>query len=111
MAQVSVQLNDVWCLESPLERAEGITETFTLKVIGAGTLSSPSAKAYKKKVDLTSTVFPSGSITASGNIVTLKPATGLVGTSNYVIAVTVTESGNIHVYKWEIRVQKAALEQ
>lgn len=106
MAALNVNLNDVWALESPLQRVEGITETFTLKVVGGGTVSSITAKAYKKKVDVSSTVFPSGSITSAGNVITLKPATGFVGNATYTIAVTCTEGGNVHVYKFDLKIQK-----
>lgn len=109
--QITVKLTDTWAIESPLTRKEGITETFSLKVLGAGTLSSVSAKAYKKKVDVTSTVFPSGSVSISSNVATLKPATGFIGTSVYVIDVTGTEGGNVHVWSFIIKIQKATAEQ
>lgn len=114
MSAINVNINDIWALESPLYRAEGITETFTLKVVGGGTCSSSSAKAYKKNVDVSSTVFPSGSITEASNVITLKPATGFVGGTpfvSYVIEVQTTEGGNVHKYKFEIRIQKSSAPQ
>lgn len=109
--QLTVQLNDTWCLESPIYRTEGITETFSVKVIGGGAFSSPFAVAYKKKTAVTSTIFPSGSITAASNIITLKPATGFVGNSAYIIAITATENSNIRVYKFEVIIGKDEGEQ
>lgn len=114
MSAINVNVNDVWALESPLYRAEGITETFTLRVVSGGTCSSSSAKAYKKNVDVSNTVFPSGDVTSSENVITLKPATGFVGGTpyaSYVIEVQTTEGGNVHKYKFEIRIQKASAPQ
>lgn len=106
MTQLTVNLNDVWALESPIERVEGITEAFSLLVLGAGTITNPSVVAYRNNALVTSTVFPSGSASASGNIITLPPAKSFTGTAVYVIPVTGTESGNIKVWKFKIKIQK-----
>lgn len=111
MTMLNVDVDKVWANESPLERAEGITETFTLRVLGGGTVSSPSAKVYKKKKDVTATVMPSGTTTASVDTVTLKPITALSGNSKYVIDVTATVNSDVKVYKFMIRTQKVSQEQ
>lgn len=108
---LTVDIDGTWAIESPIVRAEGITETFTLRVLGSGTLSSVSAKVYKKKKDVTATVMPSGSVSVVTNSVALKPITGLVGNSKYVVDVTLTTGGAVKVYKFMIRTQKAAQEQ
>lgn len=111
MANLNFVFNDpkkVFALESPLTRVEGISETFVLTVIGGGTISSATAVCYRNKILVTSTVFPSGSITTSANVVTLKPMTGLVGRATYTVIVTATfATGQLGAYKFDVVVQKA----
>jgi hypothetical protein len=111
MTTLNVDVDKVWVAESPIDRPEGTTETIIVRIVGGGTLSSPSAKVYKKKKDVTATVMPSGTTTASANTVILKPITSLVGNSKYVVDVTATANGNIRVYKFMIRTQKVSQEQ
>lgn len=112
MASVNWIFNDpkkILALESPLNRIEGFSETFVGTVIGAGTMSSATAVCYRNKILVTSTVFPSGSVTVSGNVVTLKPMTGTIGRATYTIIVTVTyASGQIGTYQLDIVVKKAS---
>lgn len=113
--QLTVLLNSTWAIESPIIRKEGIAEAFALKVLGAGTLTLNFVRAYKKKVNLSSTVFPTGAQTASDNVVTTKPftvaGTGLGVAGVYVVNIGVTEGGNDHVYSFVVKVQKATSEQ
>ena len=94
-------------LESPLTVVEGESITYSVTYLGITTCSSPTALVYRNgSNDVTSTVMPSGSHSAAGNVVTLKPATGMVGNANYVIAVTCTADGNTRVKKIKLIVQK-----
>jgi hypothetical protein len=98
-----------WARESPVNVVEGSTVTFACTYWGA--VTSPTAAVYRNNATVTSTVMPSGSHTASGAVATLKPATGLVGGARYVIAVTGTVAGDIHVKKIELIVSKDEGEQ
>lgn len=89
--------------DSPIYLVEGVTETFTCIYWGA--TSTASAVAYKRKKDVSSTVFPSGSVSTSGSTVILKPMTALTyGT--YIVAVTATVGGSVKVKKFKVEVQK-----
>lgn len=71
-------------------------------------MSSATAVAYRNKILVTSTVFPSGSVTVSQNVFTLKPMTALTGRATYTVVVTVTyASGQLGVYKFDVICQKA----
>ena len=85
---------------NPLRLIEGSTVTLSCKYWG--TVSSPSATAYKNRQTATTTVFPTNTPSASGSIVTLSPATGFVGGARYVINVIATVSSDIWVKKIEI---------
>lgn len=92
---------------SPIEVVEG--SSITLSCTFWDDASSPSAKASKNNQDITATVFPTNTPTASGNVVTLSPATGLVGASagaKYVIAVTAVVDGDTVVKQVELIVSK-----
>lgn len=91
-----------YALESPVVQGERETITYACTFLGAKSVSSPSAVAYRSRTSQTGTVFPAGSITASGNVVTLKPLKNLVGGIRYVIAVTATVDGNTLVRKFEV---------
>lgn len=96
-------VNDsIWVLESPIVMVAGESKTFTITYEDAAAVSSPSALAYKDGTDVTSTLFPAGSITASGVTVTLKPLTGLIGGDVYVINVTATVDGSTVIKKIKI---------
>jgi hypothetical protein len=69
---------------------------------GVTTVTSPSAKVYKNGTEVTSTIMPAGSATASGNTATLKPVTALTGGEYYVVAVTATCDGDTRVVKFVI---------
>lgn len=111
MAALSFLFNPpkkAFAIESPLTRIEGFSETFVLTMIGGGTISSATAACYRNKILVTSTVFPSGSITTSANVITLKPMTGTIGRATYTVVVTATyATGQIGTYKFDVIVQKA----
>lgn len=80
-------------LESPWYVVEGESYAFTLTYEGATSVTSPSAAAYKDESAVTNTIFPTNLPSASGNVVTLSPATGFTGGERYVVAVTATVDG------------------
>ena len=98
-----------WAVESPIRVIEGSTVTLACTFWGA--VTSPNAAVYRGRTPYTATVMPSGSHSASGAIVTLKPLTALVGGNRYVVAVTGTVSGDVWVKKLEVIVGKDEDEQ
>ena len=61
--------------------------------------TSPTATVYDESdndTDVTATVMPSGSNSASGDVITLKPLTALTARHNYRIEVVFTVGSNIH---------------
>ena len=98
-----------FAVESPLRVIEGSTRTLACTFWGA--VTSPTAKVYRRRADVTATVMPSGSHTASGSVATLKPLTALVGGARYIVAVTGTVSGSVWVKKVEIIVGRDEDEQ
>ena len=96
---------DVWLNESPVSVVAGDTRTYTVTFEGAVSVSSPSAVCYQDGSLVTSTVFPSGSITASGQTVTLKPFVAPTpGGEVYVVVLTATVDGNTQVKKLKVNV-------
>jgi len=95
----------VWNLDypevigSPIYQYPGATVTYTVTVAGANAPSSISAVVYKNGSDVTATVMPSGSHSASGQVITLKPLTALVANTDYSIIVTATIAGNTEQIK------------
>lgn len=88
------RLNEPEILGSPIWALPGETVTLTITVEGTNAPSSPSATVYKGRSDVTSTVMPSGSHTASGQVITLKPATAMVAGSDYAFIIQATVGGN-----------------
>lgn len=86
----------MWALET-LTVVEGESVVLNCTFTGATSLSAGTLKAYRKKNDVTSTVFPSGSSTATGNVLTLPPLTGLVGNNRYVVSVQASIDGGSDV--------------
>lgn len=93
------------------EVVEGESITFSITYSGATAVSSVSAKVYRRTTDVTSSVMPSGSTSASGNVATLKPVTAMVGGNDYVVAVTATVDGNTRIKKFTIKCQKDEAKQ
>jgi len=101
--------DQVFAIESPIHAVEGSTFTITCTYWGA--VTSPTAAIYRNGTEVTSTVMPSGSHTASGSVATLKPLTALVGGAKYVIDVTGTVGGDVWVKKIEMTVGRKSDEQ
>jgi len=72
-------------IESPIYQGADETITYTLTTTPWG--SSPTAPVLTVKndagADVTSTVAPSGSTTATGDVITLKPISGLTAGTRY----------------------------
>ena len=64
---------------------------------GSGDPSSVIATVFNlsDNSDVTSTVMSAGSVSVSGNTITLKPLTALTANANYKIQVVFTRSGNV----------------
>ena len=88
--------------ESPVILVAGETRTFTVVFQGVTAVTSPSAIVYKGGADVSSTVMPSGSASASGNTATLKPLTALTAGETYVVAVTATCDGDTRIVKFVV---------
>lgn len=97
-------------LESPISLTEGETRTFSCTYWATPT--SPAVVAYRSTSGsgngraVTATVFPSGSASATGLVVTLPSATGFVGNAEYVISVTATVDSQTVVRYIKVRVRK-----
>lgn len=111
MPNVNVTTKDIWAIESPWGSAAGESLTFTLTYLGASSVSSVTATVYQNKTDVTSTVMPAGSTSASGNVATLKPLTAMTGGKKYVVSVSATVDGNTVVKKFQVNCQKGQQEQ
>ena len=98
------RLNEPEILGSPLWMLPGETLTLTITVEGTNAPSSPSAVVYKGRTDVTSTVMPSGTASASGQVITLKPLTATVAGSDYSVIVTATVGGNTEQRKLLVQV-------
>lgn len=88
------RLNEPNTLPPKIWMFPGETVTLNITVEGSNAPTSPTAAVYKGRTDVTSTVMPSGSHTVSGQVITLKPITALVGNSDYALMYTVTIAGN-----------------
>lgn len=101
---------EIWPSDT-ITMTAGESITFNLTFQGASTVSSPSIKVYANKADVTSTICPAGSTTASGNVVTTKP---VVMPSNpairYVAEVTANVDGNTEVRPFMIYARQSGEE-
>jgi hypothetical protein len=90
--------------------SEGDTRTFACTYWAAP--STPTAVAYRSTSGtgngraVTSTVFPTNSPSASGNVVTLSLATGFVGNADYLLSISATVDSQVYVRYIRVRVRK-----
>lgn len=103
--------NNIWVNESPITCVEGDEPAFTITLSGVTTASNPSTKIYKNGQDTTSTNIPTGSASASGNVITLPVIKNLIGGSIYVVSTKVTLDGVVGTKKIMLIVQKPGEEQ
>ena len=87
----------IWADESPRPVVEGAT--INISATYWGTPTTVSAVVYRNTTDVSSTCMPSGSVSITGNTATLKPLTAMTGGNRYVVAVTGTVGGEVHVKK------------
>ena len=103
-------MSEIWVKESPIELVAGAEPTYTITFTGATTVSSTSAthEIYKNGggSDLSGTLL-SGSLSASGNVLTIKKLVSLVGGNTYTNSVKCTVDGVVEVRKIDVIVQKA----
>lgn len=102
--------SDQWALESPYYCSEG--ETLPLSGIFefATTVSAPATKCWKDGQDVSGTNL-TGADSASGNIVTMKSFTAMVGGERYVVELTATVDGATQVRAMEFIVRSHGDEQ
>ena len=90
-----ISINEYFVDKSPQTLIEGDKPVYVLTVPGVTTVTNDGTLAmyvYKKNTDVTSTCT-TGSISSSGNVVTLKTIQSLVGGNNYVVSVFGTADG------------------
>lgn len=95
MPNVAISFNDYLVKENPRLVMEGAEPIYSLTVEGATTIVNDGTLAmyaYKGGIDLSST-FLTGSISASGNIVTLKKLHALKGGDKLFVTVFGTVDG------------------
>lgn len=100
-------LKSAFLVESPIYQGAGATVPYTVTFPWATTAASPVATVYMNEADVTSTVMPSGSATASGNTITLKPLTALTGGETYIVAIAATIDGVADQWFLEVRAIKS----
>jgi hypothetical protein len=98
-----VTTNDPWVIESPVTMVEGSSAAFTIQVVGATTVASPTCAIYNNQQDTSSTNL-TGSASVSGNVITTKIVGTVKGGERYILATTATVDGRTDVYLLEIRV-------
>lgn len=101
----SIRSNLIWRLNEPnllgssIFAFPGETITLNIQVEGSNAPTSPTATVYKGRSDNSAINMPSGSHSVSGQVITLKPLTGLIANVAYSIMVTATIAGNIEQRK------------
>ena len=103
-------MSEIWVKESPKDLVAGAEPTYTITLTGATTVSASGAthEIYKNGggSDLSSTLL-SGSLSAAGNVLTLKKLVSLTGGNTYTNSVKCTVDGVVEVRKFDVIVQKA----
>lgn len=97
----------LWVRQSPISVCEGDIKSYSVLFEGATAVSSPVMTMYAGTTDVTSTLIPVNSPTASGNIVNLSPI--VIPSSprkQYVLCVTAVVDGNTECRKCLFLAQK-----
>jgi hypothetical protein len=92
--------------ESPIYQGAGATVPYSVTFPFATTVAAGTIAVYKNGADVTSTVMPSGSHSASGNVLTLKPLTALTGGETYLISIAATVDGVADQWFCEVKAVK-----
>ena len=93
---VQASSDSVWINEGrPVFQGENATIPWTVTWAYATTVSSPTVQVFKlgDTTDAASTYMPSGSHTTSGNSLTMKNLTVLVGGEDFIVAIQITVDG------------------
>jgi hypothetical protein len=109
MTSITAKTNSPWINEGvPVEQGENASVPWSVKWPSASTVASPTVKVYKKgtTTDVAATVMPSGSHTASGNLLTMKNLTALTGGESYIISITITVDGVVDEFFMAVRCLK-----
>ena len=103
-------MSEIWVKESPVHLVAGAEPTYTITFVGATTVSTTNAtqEIYKNGggSDLSATLC-TGSLSAAGNVLTLKKLQSLLGGNTYTVSVKATVDGTLEVRKIDVIVQKA----
>jgi len=105
---VKADFGTLWAIDPPIQIAAGDTLTVTVTYLGASSVSTPVGTIYQGSKDVSATCMPTGTASASGNVITLKPITAVVGNKKYVVTVATAE---YPTKKFQLRVQKASTRQ
>ncbi len=105
-------MTDLNVKENPLTAKAGETLTYSLVWLGASSLASPTATAYFKGTDVSSTAMPAGTHSVSGDVQTLKPLVfDAAWTGNYlVVEIQCSVDGNTEIRGAKWYVQKPGAE-
>ena len=97
----------LFILDSPIYQGENATVPYSITFPWATTVgSSPTVVVYKNGTDVTSTAMPSGSHSASGKTLTLKPLTALLGGETYIIDILATIDSVVDEWFLEVKAVK-----
>ena len=97
---------DVWLDPYEIDLIEGSIETKAIKIANVDSVSSIEVSAYLGRVDATSILFPSGSPSSNGNIITLPPLnvpSDKAG-STYVVCVKYVTGADTQKRKFQVNV-------
>lgn len=95
--RLSAMQNTPYLFPSPYYVSAADEIPFTVTYEGATTVATPVVAAYKNRTDVTSTIFPTNTPTASGNEVTLSTAKAWTSGERYVIEIKATVDSTILV--------------
>ena len=106
---VEITQNTALVLEGPLYCYEGDQPVFAVRKLGVSNIDSDGTltmKVYKGSTDVTST-YTTGSMAASGNVVSTKTFQGLVGGDNLFVTLQGTCDGVLLTFgAFELRVKR-----
>lgn len=91
---------------NPIIMVEGAIIVFSVKWTGASSVTVSAITCYKNESDISSTAFASGSTSASGDTITWKPLTAIVGDGGevYIVASKCAVDSNTDVVKTYIKI-------
>ncbi|MBW2559124.1 MAG: hypothetical protein JRD69_09900 [Deltaproteobacteria bacterium] len=105
-------MSKIVAIESPLQVIEGAKMNYSATYLGVSAVTgTPTVAVYRNKTVITDAAIPSGSASASGNIITLPEIVfgSNDGGTDYVIVITCIADGNTDVRKFIVNVVKAKI--